>query len=161
MFYSRAILELQGSEGLHDLGSIKWDMALCLFAVYIICYFSLWKGISTSGKVIKAKLSSLNPLEIKVSYRYMYYLYCLSGRLVHCFVPLRRVAHIASPGHHPTGLCYGNPILSQSQLRSYYSATGNVLHSKYGHESWPTSCHIADKTVVSTSRTVTKLENKS
>jgi len=26
-------------------------MALCLLAVYLICYFSLWKGISTSGKV--------------------------------------------------------------------------------------------------------------
>ncbi|XP_028179292.1 sodium-dependent dopamine transporter [Ostrinia furnacalis] len=51
-YFNRAILELHGSEGLHDLGSIKWDMALCLLAVYIICYFSLWKGISTSGKVV-------------------------------------------------------------------------------------------------------------
>ncbi|KAM3963050.1 sodium-dependent dopamine transporter [Aphomia sociella] len=51
-YFNRAILELQGSEGLHDLGAIKWDMALCLLAVYIICYFSLWKGISTSGKVV-------------------------------------------------------------------------------------------------------------
>lgn len=50
--FSRAILELHQSNGLHDLGSIKWDMALCLFAVYVICYFSLWKGISTSGKVV-------------------------------------------------------------------------------------------------------------
>lgn len=48
---SRAVLELQHSNGIHDLGAIKWDMALCLLAVYIICYFSLWKGISTSGKV--------------------------------------------------------------------------------------------------------------
>jgi hypothetical protein len=48
---SRAILELHRSAGLHDLGAIKWDMALCLLAVYLICYFSLWKGISTSGKV--------------------------------------------------------------------------------------------------------------
>lgn len=52
MCSSRAILELHKSKGLHDLGSIKWDMALCLLAVYIICYFSLWKGISTSGKVV-------------------------------------------------------------------------------------------------------------
>lgn len=50
--FSRAILELHQSKGLHDLGAIKWDMALCLLAVYIICYFSLWKGISTSGKVV-------------------------------------------------------------------------------------------------------------
>ncbi|KAI5641665.1 sodium:neurotransmitter symporter family domain-containing protein [Phthorimaea operculella] len=50
-YFNRAILELHGSNGLHDLGAVKWDMALCLLAVYIICYFSLWKGISTSGKV--------------------------------------------------------------------------------------------------------------
>ncbi|CAG9759494.1 unnamed protein product [Ceutorhynchus assimilis] len=51
-YFNRAILELHKSEGLHDLGTIKWDTALCLLAVYIICYFSLWKGISTSGKVV-------------------------------------------------------------------------------------------------------------
>lgn len=47
---SRAILELHESGGLHDLGAVKWDIALCLLVVYVICYFSLWKGISTSGK---------------------------------------------------------------------------------------------------------------
>lgn len=50
--FSRALLELHRSGGLHDLGAIKWDLALCLLAVYLICYFSLWKGISTSGKVV-------------------------------------------------------------------------------------------------------------
>lgn len=48
---SRGLLELHQSTGIEGLGTIKWDMALCLAAVYIICYFSLWKGISTSGKV--------------------------------------------------------------------------------------------------------------
>ncbi|XP_034255518.1 sodium-dependent dopamine transporter isoform X2 [Thrips palmi] len=51
-YFNRAVLELQHSNGIHDLGNIKWDMALCLLAVYVICYFSLWKGISTSGKVV-------------------------------------------------------------------------------------------------------------
>ncbi|XP_066595479.1 sodium-dependent dopamine transporter isoform X2 [Prorops nasuta] len=51
-YFNRAILELHQSEGLHDLGAIKWDIALCLLVVYLICYFSLWKGISTSGKVV-------------------------------------------------------------------------------------------------------------
>lgn len=27
-------------------------MVACLLVVYLICYFSLWKGISTSGKVV-------------------------------------------------------------------------------------------------------------
>ncbi|VEN58813.1 unnamed protein product [Callosobruchus maculatus] len=51
-YFNRAILELHRSQGLHDLGAIKWDIAICLLTVYIICYFSLWKGISTSGKVV-------------------------------------------------------------------------------------------------------------
>ncbi|RWS27411.1 sodium-dependent noradrenaline transporter-like protein [Leptotrombidium deliense] len=49
---SRRLLELDKSTGIDGLGVIKWDIALCLFIVYIICYFSLWKGISTSGKVV-------------------------------------------------------------------------------------------------------------
>ncbi|XP_054717212.1 sodium-dependent dopamine transporter-like [Uloborus diversus] len=51
-YFNRAVLELHESSGIDDLGIIKWDMALCLLAVYVICYFSLWKGISTSGKVV-------------------------------------------------------------------------------------------------------------
>lgn len=51
-YFNRAILELHRSKGLDDLGTVKWDMALCLLIVYLICYFSLWKGISTSGKVV-------------------------------------------------------------------------------------------------------------
>ncbi|XP_055603109.1 sodium-dependent dopamine transporter [Uranotaenia lowii] len=51
-YFNHYILELNKSAGLHDLGAIKWDMAVCLLVVYLICYFSLWKGISTSGKVV-------------------------------------------------------------------------------------------------------------
>ena len=38
---------------LENPGRINWEMALCLVIVYIICYFSLWKGIKMSGKVWK------------------------------------------------------------------------------------------------------------
>ncbi|KAK0414457.1 hypothetical protein QR680_011438 [Steinernema hermaphroditum] len=37
---------------LDDLGSINWQIAVCLCLVYVICYFSLWKGIKMSGKVV-------------------------------------------------------------------------------------------------------------
>uniref|UniRef100_A0A915CBZ8 Transporter n=1 Tax=Parascaris univalens TaxID=6257 RepID=A0A915CBZ8_PARUN len=40
------------AKSLSDLGSINWQMAGCLFIIYIICYFSLWKGIKMSGKVV-------------------------------------------------------------------------------------------------------------
>ena len=49
--YSNEVLELQRSGGLGDLGNIKWSIALCLLAVFVIVYFSLWKGIKSSGKV--------------------------------------------------------------------------------------------------------------
>nr|XP_027213255.1 sodium-dependent dopamine transporter-like [Penaeus vannamei] len=49
-YWKREVLQIQHSGGIQDLGIIKWDLALCLLAVYLICYFSLWKGISTSGK---------------------------------------------------------------------------------------------------------------
>ncbi|VDN54863.1 unnamed protein product, partial [Dracunculus medinensis] len=40
------------ARSLTNLGSINWQMAICLLIVYIICYFSLWKGIKMSGKVV-------------------------------------------------------------------------------------------------------------
>lgn len=51
-YFNRYILEIHESSGIDDLGKIKWEMAACLLIVYLICYFSLWKGISTSGKVV-------------------------------------------------------------------------------------------------------------
>jgi len=51
-YFKNYILELDQSGGIDDLGSIKLDMVICLLIVYLICYFSLWKGIGTSGKVV-------------------------------------------------------------------------------------------------------------
>ncbi|CAD5221262.1 unnamed protein product [Bursaphelenchus xylophilus] len=35
-----------------ELGDMNWGLVACTLIVYLICYFSLWKGISTSGKVV-------------------------------------------------------------------------------------------------------------
>uniref|UniRef100_A0A8C4FEH5 Transporter n=1 Tax=Dicentrarchus labrax TaxID=13489 RepID=A0A8C4FEH5_DICLA len=34
-----------------ELGSVRWELALCLLACWIFCYFSIWKGVRSSGKV--------------------------------------------------------------------------------------------------------------
>ena len=39
------------STGIGDLGTVKWDLTLCLLLVFIIIYFSLWKGMQQTGKV--------------------------------------------------------------------------------------------------------------
>uniref|UniRef100_A0A1A7XVR8 Transporter n=1 Tax=Iconisemion striatum TaxID=60296 RepID=A0A1A7XVR8_9TELE len=51
-YYERHVLHLHESEGIHDLGPPRWDLALCLVAVVFILYFSLWKGVKSSGKVV-------------------------------------------------------------------------------------------------------------
>ncbi|XP_006000314.1 sodium-dependent noradrenaline transporter [Latimeria chalumnae] len=51
-FYERGVLHLHESQGFHDLGSPRWQLILCLSVVVIILFFSLWKGVKTSGKVV-------------------------------------------------------------------------------------------------------------
>lgn len=40
------------SQSIYNLGDINWEIVACVLIVYIICYFSLWKGIKMSGKVL-------------------------------------------------------------------------------------------------------------
>uniref|UniRef100_A0A8C5GL48 Transporter n=1 Tax=Gouania willdenowi TaxID=441366 RepID=A0A8C5GL48_GOUWI len=51
-FYTRHVLQVHRSPGLHQLGSVSWQLALCLLFIFIIVYFSIWKGVKTSGKVV-------------------------------------------------------------------------------------------------------------
>ncbi|XP_053618347.1 sodium-dependent noradrenaline transporter-like [Plodia interpunctella] len=51
-FFHRAVLEMQHSEGLNDLGFPKWQLTLCLGMVYVTLYLSLFKGVKSSGKVV-------------------------------------------------------------------------------------------------------------
>ncbi|XP_052826373.1 sodium-dependent noradrenaline transporter isoform X1 [Octopus bimaculoides] len=51
-FFERETLSLHHSSGIDDLGYIKWQLALCTLSTFIILYFSLWKGVKSSGKVV-------------------------------------------------------------------------------------------------------------
>lgn len=51
-FYTRQVLQVHRSPGLHQLGSVSWQLALCLLFIFTIVYFSIWKGVKTSGKVV-------------------------------------------------------------------------------------------------------------
>lgn len=48
----RNVLEQHLSDGLDRMGPIKPSMALCVFGVFVLVYFSLWKGVRSSGKVV-------------------------------------------------------------------------------------------------------------
>ncbi|ROJ25320.1 Sodium- and chloride-dependent GABA transporter 2 [Anabarilius grahami] len=49
-FWERRVLALSG--GIEEIGKINWEILLCLIAMWIICYFCIWKGIKTTGKVV-------------------------------------------------------------------------------------------------------------
>lgn len=56
--YRRGVLHLHESSGIHDIGLPQWQLLLCLMVVIVVLYFSLWKGVKTSGKVMSLCLFS-------------------------------------------------------------------------------------------------------
>ncbi|XP_023313152.1 sodium-dependent noradrenaline transporter-like [Anoplophora glabripennis] len=51
-FFNRAVLEMQWSNGLHEMGYPKWQLVVCLLIIYSLLYISLFKGVKSSGKVV-------------------------------------------------------------------------------------------------------------
>ncbi|EFA12713.1 sodium-dependent serotonin transporter [Tribolium castaneum] len=51
-FFEREVLEQYKSDGLNRMGPIKPALALCVFAVFVLVYFSLWKGVRSTGKAV-------------------------------------------------------------------------------------------------------------
>uniref|UniRef100_A0A8D2LYM2 Transporter n=1 Tax=Varanus komodoensis TaxID=61221 RepID=A0A8D2LYM2_VARKO len=49
-FWERRVLKI--SDGIEHLGTIRWELALCLLLAWIICYFCIWKGVKSTGKVV-------------------------------------------------------------------------------------------------------------
>nr|WLN44339.1 NTT7 [Sinonovacula rivularis] len=51
-FFERGMLQLHRSSGLEDLGGVQWQLLLCTLLTFLCLYFSLWKGVKSSGKVV-------------------------------------------------------------------------------------------------------------
>ncbi|KAJ6668305.1 hypothetical protein lerEdw1_015682 [Lerista edwardsae] len=49
-FWEHNVLSL--SSGIDEIGVVKWDLALCLLLVWVICFFCIWKGVKSTGKVV-------------------------------------------------------------------------------------------------------------
>ncbi|NWX17034.1 S6A12 protein, partial [Aegotheles bennettii] len=49
-FWEKRVLAL--TDGIHKLGTVRWELALCLLLAWIICYFCIWKGVKSTGKVV-------------------------------------------------------------------------------------------------------------
>ncbi|XP_036440988.1 sodium- and chloride-dependent GABA transporter 2-like [Colossoma macropomum] len=49
-FWERRVLAISG--GIEELGKVNWEILLCLIAMWVICYFCIWKGVKSTGKVV-------------------------------------------------------------------------------------------------------------
>ncbi|CAL8350847.1 unnamed protein product [Lota lota] len=49
-FWEQRALSISG--GIEELGSIRWEMLLCAIVVWVACYFCIWKGVRSTGKVV-------------------------------------------------------------------------------------------------------------
>uniref|UniRef100_A0A673JQ86 Transporter n=1 Tax=Sinocyclocheilus rhinocerous TaxID=307959 RepID=A0A673JQ86_9TELE len=49
-FWERRVLSI--SSGIEEVGSLRWELAICLAIAWIICYFCIWKGPKSTGKVV-------------------------------------------------------------------------------------------------------------
>jgi len=50
------------SQGISDVGTIKWDLALCLLFAWLVILVCIWNGIKTSGKVSNVAVTVLRCL---------------------------------------------------------------------------------------------------
>ncbi|XP_067097912.1 sodium- and chloride-dependent GABA transporter 3-like [Osmerus mordax] len=49
-FWERRVLAMSGS--IEEVGSVRWELVLCLIICWAACYFSIWKGVKSTGKVV-------------------------------------------------------------------------------------------------------------
>lgn len=47
--FRRRVLSISG--GIEQVGKLRWELALCLAMAWFICYFCIWKGPKSTGKV--------------------------------------------------------------------------------------------------------------
>ncbi|KAF7237394.1 hypothetical protein EG68_11103 [Paragonimus skrjabini miyazakii] len=51
-YFYRRVLQIQYATGYNNVGPIRWEIAMCLMVIFTIVYFSLWKGVKSSGKAV-------------------------------------------------------------------------------------------------------------
>ncbi|XP_061073688.1 sodium- and chloride-dependent GABA transporter 2-like [Conger conger] len=49
-FWERRVLLISG--GIEEVGSVRWELLLCLITMWVICYFCIWKGVKSTGKAV-------------------------------------------------------------------------------------------------------------
>lgn len=93
--FRRRVLRI--SSGIDEIGELHWDMALCLLLAWILCYFCIWKGVKSTGKV---SWRWWGWLSVKSERERELYLHCWKGKLsLYCCIAINEKKY-------ELGICY-------------------------------------------------------
>lgn len=51
-FFVKELSQIDRSTGLENMGNLRYELVFCTLVVYLLHYFSLFRGLETSGKVV-------------------------------------------------------------------------------------------------------------
>ncbi len=111
------------ADGIERIGPVKWDLALCLLGVFLLVYFSLWKGVKSTGKVKGTTSLAVYSSEwgriISILYQINFDLILpiFSGGVVHGHSAVHCTVHTVLPRHHPARGDGRDPILLDARFR--------------------------------------------
>lgn len=134
--FRRRVLSLTDSP--NKLGTVRWELALCLLLSWILCYFCVWKGVKSTGKVRWDLCHSTwwhheYCRVVKMSHRLRECNAGLvplpSGGLLHCHLPLSDAGGVAGPWTHTAGGNRWYQVLPLPRSSPPHWPTGrNTLH---------------------------------
>lgn len=107
------------SEGIHDLGTINWELALCLLLAWVCVFLVLLRGIKSFGKVVFRR--------VRLRFHVLTLLTALTidtGGVFYRTLPLRHPDHPPDTCGHPAGLYDRNYVLLDSAMGEAHIGLG-------------------------------------
>jgi len=125
-FFDNRVLEK--SSGLEEMGGIKWDLFACFVLSWVICYFGIFKGVKSVGKV--AYVTVILPYFLLISLLFASYQLPGAARGILYFIKpdwakiftLKVWVNAAAQNFNSIGIAFGAMI----SFSSYNERKGNL-----------------------------------
>lgn len=124
---------LRISPGIDQMGSLNGDLALCLFIAWVMCYFCIWKGVKSTGKVGERGTQRqlwgtwwMSCGDYFGMFPVCTYACVDIGGLLHCDLPLRDADCAVDQRTHPSWRWNRHPVLPLP----WFGATGRSTGMK-------------------------------
>lgn len=121
--------------GIEEIGSVRWDVLLCLMVLWVICYFCIWKGVKSTGKVLGKTLK----LRFALTGHWMVSM--ILGRVCHCYLALCDVACSSDPWTYSSWSSGWSAVLSSAWCLANHWPSGRCS-MKTLNGCWTHSCFL-------------------